>query len=66
MQVGDLIYAKPRTHNPDNLDFIGLLVSMAKLGTGTRGSTILYDVLFPETNEVHTLSDIYFEVWRVE
>ena len=66
MQVGDLVYLKPKTNNPDDVDFVGLLLHMEQVGSGKTGSTILYDVLLTETNEVHTLSDIYFEIWRVE
>ena len=66
MQVGDLVYLKPKTNNPDDVDFIGLLLHMEHVGNKGRGGTTLYDVLLTETNEVHTLSDIYFEIWRVE
>ena len=66
MQVGDLVYLKPKTNNPDDVDFVGLLLHMEQVGSGKTGSTILYDVLLTDTNEVHTLSDIYFEIWRVE
>ena len=66
MQIGDLVYLKPKTNNPDDVDFIGLLLHKEQVGSGKTGSTILYDVLLTDTNEVHTLSDIYFEIWRVE
>jgi len=45
---------------------IGLLVNMEQVGSNHGGSTILYDVLLTDTNEVHTISDIYFEIWRIE
>ena len=66
MKEGDLVYLKPRLTTSHDVDFLGLLISFEKIGSGDRGSTILYDVLVTETNEIHTLCDIYFEIWRVE
>ena len=39
---------------------------MEQVGAGKTGSTVLYDVLLAEANEVITISDIYFEIWRIE
>ena len=66
MKIGDLVYLRPRNLTWDEEDIIGLLVHVQQVGSGKTGSTILYDVLLTDTNEVHTLSDIYFEIWRIE
>lgn len=65
MQIGDLVYLRSKTFREEE-DMIGLLVHMEQVGQAKIDSTILYDVLLTETNEVHTLSDIYFEIWRIE
>ena len=66
MKIGDLVYLRPKNLTSDEEEIIGLLVNMEQVGSGKTGSTILYDVLLTDTNEVHTLSDIYFEIWRIE
>jgi len=66
MQTGDLIYIKPKSSSKDDEDYVGLIVHQEQVGSNHGGSTILYDVLLTETNEVITISDIYFEIWRVE
>ena len=65
MNIGDLVYLRPKNLTVDEEEIIGLLVNMEQVGSGKTGSTILYDVLLTDTNEVHTLSDIYFEIWRI-
>ena len=64
MKIGDLVYLRPKSLR-DEEEMIGLLVNMEQVGSGKTGSTMLYDVLLTDTNEVHTLSDIYFEIWRI-
>ena len=66
MQVGDLVYIKPKPSRLEDEDFIGLVLNKQKVGRSKLDSTILYDVLMAETNEVVTVSDIYFTIWRVE
>lgn len=66
MQVGDLVYVKPKPAQLEDEDFIGLVLKKQKVGRSKLDSTILYDVLMAETNEVITVSDIYFSIWRVE
>lgn len=66
MQVGDLVYIKPKPAQLEDEDFIGLVLGKQKVGRSKLDSTILYDVLMAETNEVITVSDIYFEIWRIE
>jgi len=65
MQIGDLVYLRPKNLR-DEEELIGLLVDMEQVGQAKIDSTILYDVLLTETNEVITISDIYFEIWRIE
>ena len=65
MKVGDLVYLKPKNGTEDE-DYIGLLVHMKQVGRSKIDRTILYDVLFSESNEVITISDIYFTIWRIE
>jgi len=66
MQTGDLIYIKPKPSRKDDEDYVGLIVHQEQVGSGKCGSTILYDVLLTETNEVITISDIHFQIWRIE
>lgn len=66
MRTGDLIYFKQKGKLGDNNDYLGLIVNMQEVGRAKIDSTVLYDVLLTETNEVITVSDIYFEIWRVE
>jgi len=65
MKIGDLVYLRPKNLR-DEEEMIGLLVNMEQVGSNKGGSTILYDVLLTDTNDVHTISDIYFEIWRIE
>ena len=66
MKEGDLIYLKPKNTKIEGEDYVGLVVHAEQVGSNHGGSTVLYDVLLTETNEVITISDIYFEIWRVE
>ena len=67
MKVGDLVYLKPKSQYRDNEeDFIGLIVNQQQVGSNKGGSTILYDVMLIETNEIITISDIYFEIWKIK
>ena len=67
MKEGDLVYLKPESQYRDNEEeFIGLVIHQQQVGSNLGASTILYDVLLTDTNEVITISDIYFEIWRIE
>ena len=66
MKAGDLIYLKPKNMEIEDEDYVGLVLHAEQVGSNKGGSTILYDVLLTETNEVITISDIYFEIWRIE
>jgi len=67
MKEGDLVYLKPKSQYQDNEEeFIGLVIHQQQVGSNQGGSTILYDVLLTDTNEVITISDIYFDIWRIE
>ena len=64
MCIGDLVYLRPKMHEVEE-DFIGLLVNKQYIGT-EKANTTLYDVLLSESSEILTVSDIYFEIWRIE
>ena len=66
MRIGDLVYLKPKNIVQSDEEYIGLIVKMQKVGRSKRDSTVLYDVLLNETSEVISISDIYFEIWRIE
>ena len=66
MKIGDLVYLRPKHVVQPMEKIIGLLVSMEHVGRSKLDGTWLYDVLVNETNEVITVSDIYFDIWRVE
>ena len=65
MKIGDLVYLRPKNLREEE-DFIGLVVNMQHVGRSKLDGTWLYDVLLNETTEVITISDIYFEIWRIE
>ena len=66
MRIGDLVYLKPKNIAEPVEEYIGLIVKMQKVGRSKIDSTVLYDVLLNETSEVISISDIYFEIWRIE
>ena len=65
MRIGDLVYLRPKNLREEE-DFIGLVVNMQHVGRSKLDGTWLYDVLLNDTTEVITISDIYFEIWRIE
>ena len=65
MKIGDLVYLRPKNLREEE-EMIGLLVHMEQVGQSKLDSTILYDVLLSDTNDLITISDIYFEIWRIE
>ena len=65
MKIGDLVYLRPKNLREED-EMIGLLVHMEQVGQSKLDSTILYDVLLIDTNDLITISDIYFEIWRIE
>lgn len=66
MQIGDLVYLKPRNTRIEDENYIGLLLNKERIGDKDHRGCYLYDVLFAESNEVITISDIYFEIRRIE
>ena len=68
MRTGDLVWLRPHNRDPLDVDedYIGLVVNMKHVGRSKRDGTWLYDVLLNETSEVITITDIYFEIWRIE
>ena len=61
MKIGDLVKLRPK--RADDQVYTGLLLRAEPLGRGS-GKTILFDVLVAELEEILTVSDIFFDVWR--
>ena len=66
MSIGDLVYIRPNNIVQPVQNLIGLVVKIQHVGQSKLDGTWLYDVLLNETSEVITISDIYFEIWRIE
>ena len=66
MSIGDLVYIRPNNIVQPVHNLIGLVVKIQHVGQSKLDGTWLYDVLLNETSEVITISDIYFEIWRIE
>ena len=66
MKVGDLVYLRPKHINQPTYDLIGLIVKTQHVGRSKLDGAWLYDVLLNETTEVITITDIYFEIRRIE
>lgn len=66
MKIGDLVYLRPKNIVQPMGKIIGLLVKKQHVGRSKLDGTWLYDVLLNDKNEVITISDIYFEIWRIE
>ena len=65
MKVGDLVYLRPKHIVQPVHSLIGLIVKTQHVGRSIDG-VCLYDVLLNETTEVITITDMYFEIWRIE
>ena len=66
MKIGDLVYLQPKNIVQPMQKLIGLVVKVQHVGRSKLDGTWLYDVLLNDTSEVITISDIYFEIWRIE
>lgn len=64
MQVGDLIAFYPKS-GLEREEYIGLLISKKTVGRSKLDRTVLYDVLLTENNELITISDVWFDIWRL-
>ena len=64
MNIGELVFISPKNFE-DEGDHLALIISKRPIGSGNRGSTTLYDVLLTHTNEVITITDIYFTMRRL-
>lgn len=65
MQVGDLVKLRPKSGPTTLEEYHGILINMQDVGRN-GSKTILYDVLVGEVDQVLTVSDIFFEVWRID
>lgn len=64
MQTGDLVKLKPK-RAVDLMVYTGLLLNKQQIGRN-GSETILYDILVGELDEILTVSDIFFDVWRID
>jgi len=63
MKIGDLVKIRPK--RAKDQVYSGLLLKAEPLGRGSS-KTILFDVLVAELDEILTVSDIFFDVWRYD
>lgn len=64
MQIGDLVKLQPK-RALENLEYTGLLLNMQQVGRN-GSETILFDILVGELGDVLTVSDIFFDIWRID
>ena len=65
MQAGDLVKLRPKRAQSDMEEYHGILLNMQQIGRN-GSETILFDVLIGEIDQILTVSDIFFDVWRIE
>ena len=67
MKSGDLVKFRA-IRDSSKVDMTGLLINASRVGSEKIGrrSTMLYDILVSELGEILTISDIFFEIWRIE
>jgi hypothetical protein len=65
MKEGDLVKLRPKRANSGIEEYHGILLSMQQIGRN-GSETILFDVLVGEIDEILTVSDIFFDVWRID
>ena len=64
MKIGDLVKLRPKRAS-DEIIYTGLLIKTQQIGRN-GSETMLFDVLVGELDEILTVSDIFFDVWRLE
>lgn len=65
MQEGDLVKLRPKRAESGMEEYHGILLNMQQVGRN-GSETILFDVLIGEIDQILTVSDIFFEVWRIQ
>lgn len=65
MQEGDLVKLRPKSGQTNLEEYHGILINMQQVGRN-GSETILFDVLIGEIDQILTVSDIFFEVWRID
>lgn len=65
MKIGDLVKLRPKRDTSGMEEYHGILLSMQEIGRN-GSETILFDVLVGEIDEILTVSDIFFDVWRID
>ena len=66
MQIGDLVKLRPKSgHKTFKEEYHGLLIDIQDVGRN-GSKTTLYDILVGDINQLLTVSDIFFNVWRID
>ena len=65
MKIGDLIKLRPKRAENGIEEYHGILINMTDVGKN-GSKTTLYDVLVGEVDQILTVSDIFFDVWRIQ
>ena len=65
MKTGDLVKLRPKRAESGTEEYHGILLNMQQVGRN-GSETILFDVLIGEIDQILTVSDIFFEVWRID
>ena len=67
MKEGDLVKLRPKRSDSEMDEYHGILLKMDTVGDKRGGSsTVLFDVLIGELDQILTVSDIFFDVWRYD
>lgn len=56
---------RPKRAESGMEEYHGILLNMQQVGRN-GSETILFDVLIGEIDQILTVSDIFFEVWRIQ
>ena len=64
MKEGDLVKLRPKRAQSGMEEYVGVLLKMQQIGRN-GSETILFDILVGELDEILTVSDIFFDVWRI-
>ena len=65
MKIGDLVKLRPKSGPTTLEEYHGILINMQDIGrAGTK--TTLYDILVGDIDQILTVSDIFFVVWKFE
>lgn len=67
MQIGDLVKLRPKSgHMTFKEEYHGILIDIQDVGKKNGSKTTLYDILVGDIDQILTVSDIFFNVWRMD